>query len=52
FILDLDSRGIPTRLRSVEEMADQLLADRNASLYYVFQSGTRPTLTCALITLL
>src|SRR4029434_6752625 len=30
FILDLDSRGFPPRLRAVEEMADQLLADRDA----------------------
>jgi hypothetical protein len=30
FILDLDSRGFPPRLRGVEEMANQLLADRNA----------------------
>ncbi|KAF6515283.1 hypothetical protein HZS61_005189 [Fusarium oxysporum f. sp. conglutinans] len=28
FILDLDSRGFPQRLRSVEEMANRLLADR------------------------
>jgi hypothetical protein len=31
FILDLDSRGFPSRLRFVEEMANSLLADRNAS---------------------
>ena len=31
FILDLDSRGFPPRLRGVKEMADQLLADRDAS---------------------
>ena len=31
FILDLDSRGFPPRLRSVKDMADQLLADRDAS---------------------
>ncbi|KAL9560627.1 hypothetical protein ACKAV7_015235 [Fusarium commune] len=31
FILDLDSRGFPPRLRGVEEMANRLLADRNAS---------------------
>ncbi|KAJ3454180.1 hypothetical protein MRS44_018074 [Fusarium solani] len=31
FNLDLDSRGFPPRLRGVEEMANQLLADRNAS---------------------
>ncbi|KAG6979124.1 Pogo transposable element with KRAB domain [Fusarium oxysporum f. sp. conglutinans] len=30
FILDLDSRGFPLRLRSVEEMANRLLADRDA----------------------
>ncbi|KAJ4154502.1 hypothetical protein NW754_16771 [Fusarium falciforme] len=30
FILDLDSRGFPPRLRGVEEMANRLLADRNA----------------------
>lgn len=30
FILDLDSRGFPPRLRSVKAMADQLLADRDA----------------------
>ncbi|KAF4456192.1 hypothetical protein F53441_1609 [Fusarium austroafricanum] len=30
FILDLDTRGFPPRLRGVEEMANQLLADRNA----------------------
>ncbi|KAG6996132.1 hypothetical protein FocnCong_v016336 [Fusarium oxysporum f. sp. conglutinans] len=28
FILDLDSRGFPPRLRCVEEMANRLLADR------------------------
>ena len=32
FILDLDSRGFPPRLRSVEEMANLLLADCNALL--------------------
>ncbi|KAL9573960.1 hypothetical protein ACKAV7_001904 [Fusarium commune] len=31
FILDLDSRGFPPRLPGVEEMANRLLADRNAS---------------------
>jgi hypothetical protein len=31
FILDLDSRGFPPRLRFVEEMANRLLADRDAS---------------------
>ncbi|KAJ3453284.1 hypothetical protein MRS44_017531 [Fusarium solani] len=31
FILDLDSRGFPPRLRGVEEMANRLLADRGAS---------------------
>src|SRR6478736_9809228 len=31
FLLDLDSRGFPTRLRFVEEMANSLLADRDAS---------------------
>ncbi|OBS15414.1 hypothetical protein FPOA_17526 [Fusarium poae] len=31
FILDLDSRGFPSRLRFVEEMANSLLADRDAS---------------------
>ncbi|KAH7464117.1 hypothetical protein FOMA001_g17824 [Fusarium oxysporum f. sp. matthiolae] len=30
FILDLDSRGFPSRLRFVEEMANSLLADRDA----------------------
>jgi hypothetical protein len=30
FILDLDSRGFPSRLRFIEEMANSLLADRNA----------------------
>jgi hypothetical protein len=30
FILDLDTRGFPPRLRGVEVMANQLLADRNA----------------------
>ncbi|KAL2889053.1 hypothetical protein HOO65_030554 [Ceratocystis lukuohia] len=31
FILDLDSRGFLARLRGVEEMANRLLADRDAS---------------------
>ncbi|KAJ3454558.1 hypothetical protein MRS44_013158 [Fusarium solani] len=31
FILDLDSRGFPPRLRGVEEMANRLLADCDAS---------------------
>ncbi|KAJ0130415.1 ATP-dependent DNA helicase pif1 [Fusarium oxysporum f. sp. albedinis] len=31
YILDLDSRGFPSRHRDVEEMANRLLADRNAS---------------------
>ncbi|KAM5528987.1 transposase [Fusarium oxysporum f. sp. phaseoli] len=31
FILNLDSRGFPPRLRFVEEMANRLLADRDAS---------------------
>jgi hypothetical protein len=31
FILDLDSRGKPSRIRFVEEMANSLLADRDAS---------------------
>ncbi|KAF5715316.1 hypothetical protein FMUND_6914 [Fusarium mundagurra] len=31
FILDLDSRGFPPRLRGVEEMTNRLLADRDAS---------------------
>ncbi|KAH7460464.1 hypothetical protein FOMA001_g19478 [Fusarium oxysporum f. sp. matthiolae] len=31
FVLDLDSRGLPSRLRFVEEMANSLLADRDAS---------------------
>ncbi|EGU73081.1 hypothetical protein FOXB_16409, partial [Fusarium oxysporum f. sp. conglutinans Fo5176] len=31
FILDLDSRGFPSRLRFIEEMANSLLADRDAS---------------------
>ncbi|KAK7571520.1 hypothetical protein V3481_018732 [Fusarium oxysporum f. sp. vasinfectum] len=31
FALDLDSRGFPSRLRFVEEMANSLLADRDAS---------------------
>ncbi|KAL9561826.1 hypothetical protein ACKAV7_014088 [Fusarium commune] len=30
FILDLDSRGFPPRLRCVEEMANRSLADRDA----------------------
>jgi hypothetical protein len=30
FILDLDSRGFPPRLRCVEEMGNRLLADRDA----------------------
>ena len=30
FILDLDSRGFPPRLCGVEEMANRLLADRDA----------------------
>ncbi|RKK91608.1 hypothetical protein BFJ68_g16167 [Fusarium oxysporum] len=31
FVLDLDSRGFPPRLRGIEEMASRLLADRDAS---------------------
>src|SRR5688500_6123798 len=31
FVLDLDSRGFPSRLRFVEELANSLLADRDAS---------------------
>ncbi|RKK99344.1 hypothetical protein BFJ70_g17514 [Fusarium oxysporum] len=31
FILELHARGFPPRLRGVEEMANRLLADRNAS---------------------
>jgi hypothetical protein len=31
FILDLDSRGFPPRLRGVREMTNRLLADRDAS---------------------
>ncbi|KAJ0143395.1 hypothetical protein HZ326_13824 [Fusarium oxysporum f. sp. albedinis] len=31
FILDLDSRGSPPGLRGIEEMANRLLADRDAS---------------------
>ena len=31
YILDLDLRGFPSRHRDVEEMANRLLADRNAS---------------------
>jgi hypothetical protein len=31
FILDLDFRGFPSRLRFVKEMANSLLADRDAS---------------------
>jgi hypothetical protein len=31
FVTDLDSRGFPSRLRFVEEMANSLLADRDAS---------------------
>ncbi|RKL10758.1 hypothetical protein BFJ70_g16481 [Fusarium oxysporum] len=31
FILDPDSRGFPPRLRGIEEMANRLLADRDAS---------------------
>jgi hypothetical protein len=30
FILDLDSRGFPSRLRFIEDMANSLLADRDA----------------------
>ncbi|KAG8352291.1 hypothetical protein FVEN_g12982 [Fusarium venenatum] len=30
FIPDLDSRGFPSRLRGVEEMANRLLTDRDA----------------------
>jgi hypothetical protein len=30
FILDLDSRGFPPRLHGVEDMANRLLADRDA----------------------
>lgn len=30
FVLDLDTRGFPSRLRFMEEMANSLLADRNA----------------------
>ena len=30
YILDLDSRSFPPRLRKVEEMANQLLANRDA----------------------
>ena len=31
YILDLDSRGFPSRHRDVEEMANRLLTDRDAS---------------------
>jgi hypothetical protein len=31
YIIDLDSRGFPPRLRGVEEMANRLLVDRDAS---------------------
>ena len=31
YILDLDSRGFPRRLIAVEDMANQLLAERDAS---------------------
>jgi hypothetical protein len=31
FILDLDSRGFPSRLHFIEEIANSLLADRDAS---------------------
>ncbi|KAL9566933.1 hypothetical protein ACKAV7_008702 [Fusarium commune] len=31
FLLDLDSQGFPMRLRFVEEIANSLLADRDAS---------------------
>ncbi|KAF5269036.1 hypothetical protein FOXYS1_31 [Fusarium oxysporum] len=31
FVLDLDSRGFPSRLRFIEEIANSLLTDRNAS---------------------
>ncbi|RYC79608.1 hypothetical protein BFJ63_vAg17509 [Fusarium oxysporum f. sp. narcissi] len=31
YILDLDSRGFPSRHRDIEEMANRLLADRDAS---------------------
>jgi hypothetical protein len=30
YILDLDSKGFPPRLSSIEDMADQLLAERDA----------------------
>ena len=30
FILDLDSRGFPSRHRDIKEIANRLLADRNA----------------------
>ncbi|KAL2885204.1 hypothetical protein HOO65_080154 [Ceratocystis lukuohia] len=32
YIINLGSRGFPPRLRGVEEMANRLLADRDASL--------------------
>lgn len=32
FIIDLDSRGYPPRLRGIEEMATRLLNNRDASL--------------------
>ena|SRR5436305_1571711 len=31
FVLDLDSRGFPPRLRFIEDIANSLLADRDAS---------------------
>ncbi|EMT73519.1 hypothetical protein FOC4_g10001484 [Fusarium odoratissimum] len=41
FILDLDSRGFPSRLRFVEEMANSLLVDRNASPNTIAKYGIR-----------
>ncbi|ENH67784.1 hypothetical protein FOC1_g10001255 [Fusarium oxysporum f. sp. cubense race 1] len=41
FLLDLDSRGFPARLRFVEEMANSLLADRDASPNTIAKYGIR-----------
>ncbi|EMT65575.1 hypothetical protein FOC4_g10001844 [Fusarium odoratissimum] len=41
FILDLDSRGFPSRLRFVEEMANSLLADRDTPPNTIAKYGIR-----------
>jgi len=38
FILNLDSRGFPPRLRGVEEMANRLVADCDASYHVRYPS--------------